>query len=91
MTHAPARIPLSVLLQALGLACIVGIPVLFVGINQIRRACGNSLFGTRQHFCSAAEFVRWVLTLPSWASIVAGVAIIGGVLLARKFLRRVTS
>lgn len=91
MTRVPAKIPPWVLIQTLGLVCIVGIPVLFVAINQIRRACGSDLFGTRQHFCSVAEFARWVPTLPGWASILAGVAIISGVLLARRFLRRVTS
>lgn len=91
MTRAPARIPLSVLMQALGLACIVGIPVLFVAISQLRRACGNGLFGTRQHFCSVAELVRWLPTLPVWIPVAAGVAIFGGALLARRFLRRVAS
>jgi len=91
MTRAPARIPLPVLMQALGLASIVGIPVLFVAINQVRRTCGNRLFGTRQHFCSAAELERWVPTLPGWIPMMAGVAVIGGVLLARRFLRRVAS
>jgi|GEM_PF-1901411 len=91
MTQAPARIPLSVLLQALGLASIVGIPVLFVAINQVRRACGNGLFGTRQHFCSAAELASWLPTLSGWILGTAGVILVGGALLARRFLRTIAS
>jgi len=78
-------------MQALGLASIVGIPVLFVAINQVRRACGNSLFGTRQHFWSLAELERWVPTLPVWILLTAGVTIVGGALLARRFLRKIAS
>ena len=91
MTRAPATIPLWVLVQALGLASIVGIPVLFVAINQVRRACGSGLFGTRQHFCSAAELASWLPTLSGWILAAAGVILIGGALLARRFLRRLAS
>lgn len=91
MTRARTRIPLSVLVQALGLASIVGIPVFFVAISQLRRACGSSLFGSRQHFCSAAEVGHWMLSLPGWIHAMAGAAVIGIVLFAHRVLRRIVS
>ena len=91
MTRRSSRIPISVLVQALCLASIVGIPVLFVAINQVRRACGNSLFGTREHFCSAAEVGSWMLSLPTWIPVMIGAAIVSGVLLVRRFLHKIAS
>jgi hypothetical protein len=88
---APAKIPPLLLLQALGLSLIVGIPVLFVAFNQIRRACGNQLFGSREHFCSAHELGRWLLSFPGWTYCILAVSAFVVFLLTRLFLRRIAS
>jgi hypothetical protein len=91
MKRAGAKIPVSVLAQALGIAVVVGIPFLFVAINQFRRACGSDLFGSREHFCSAHELWRWLLSLPGWDQLTIVVAAVGCVTLARSQLRRLAS
>ena len=77
MTRLSPRIPLSVLMPALGLASIAGIPVLFVAVNQVRRVCGSDLFGSRQHFCSAVEVGRWMQSLPGWIPMMIVAVVIG--------------
>ena len=91
MKSAPAKIPSWVLAQALGVAAIVGTPVLFVGFNQIRRACGDRLFGSREHFCSAHELSRWLVSLPGWSYPVVAIVAIGLVAFVHGFLRRLAS
>jgi hypothetical protein len=86
-----ARIPLRVLAPALGIAAIVGIPFLFVAINQVRRACGKNLFGSRQHFCSASELARWLAALPASAQLGIVVTIVAIALLVRGLLRRLAA
>lgn len=91
MKNSSAGIPLRVLAPALGIAAIVGIPFLFVAINQVRRACGKDLFGSRQHFCSAPELAQWLLALPALAQLGIVATIVAIALLVRELLRRLAA
>ena len=91
MKGSSTAIPLRVLGHALGIAVIVGIPFLFVAINQVRRACGKDLFGSRQHFCSASELARWLLVLPALAQLGIVATIVAIAVLARGLLRRLAA
>lgn len=91
MNRAPSKLPLLVLAQGLALAIVVGTPVLFVAFNQVRRACGSSLWGSREHFCSAHDQWIWVLSFPAWSYAIFPLAIIVVVALIRRFLGRLAS
>ncbi|MEO5624973.1 MAG: hypothetical protein ABIQ70_03050 [Dokdonella sp.] len=91
MNRAPSKVPLPVLVQGLALAIVVGTPVLFVAFNQIRRACGSSLWGSREHFCSAHDLWIWLLSFPGWSYWVLPIAIITVLALTRRFLRGLAS
>ena len=91
MKKSPAGIPLRVLAPALGIAAIVGIPFLFVAINQMRRACGKDLFGSRRHFCSAPELAHWLLALPAVAQLGIVATIVAIALLVRGLLRKLAA
>jgi len=58
------RIPLLVLVQTVAVGLVAAIPILFVGINQLRRACGSALFGSREHFCTAPDLWTWCVSAP---------------------------
>jgi hypothetical protein len=83
--------PLSVLAQALGVAIIVGTPVIFVAFNQIRRACGDRMFGSREHFCSAHELWLWWWSLPGWSPAVALIVIVATIAMTRWWIRKIAS
>ncbi len=91
MKKPPAGIPWQVRAQTVCVAAIVGIPFLFVAINQVRRACGMSLFGSRQYFCSASELTHWLLALPALAQLGIVVAIVAIAMLVRGLLRRLAA
>ncbi|MEO5559956.1 MAG: hypothetical protein ABIR10_09785 [Dokdonella sp.] len=91
MNRAPSKVPLSVLVQGLALSIIVGTPVLFVAFNQIRRACGSTLWGSRDHFCSAHDLWIWWLSFPGWSYWIFTLAIIAVLVLARRCLRGLAS
>jgi hypothetical protein len=91
MKSAQAKIPFSVLAQALAVALIVGIPFLFVAISQMRRACGSRLFGSREYFCSTQELGRWLLSLSDWSQLLIAAAIIGVVASLRWLLHRLAA
>ncbi|MEO7756786.1 MAG: hypothetical protein ABIS07_09420 [Dokdonella sp.] len=73
------------------LAIVVGTPVFFVAFNQIRRACGSSLWGSREHFCSACDLWIWLLTFPGWTYWIFPLAIIAVLALIRRFLHGLAS
>ncbi len=60
------KIPVLVLVQTVAIGLVAAIPILFVGINQLRRACGSALFGSREHFCSGRDLYTWFVTFPHW-------------------------
>ncbi|MBA8887895.1 hypothetical protein FHW12_002119 [Dokdonella fugitiva] len=91
MKGSSTAIPLRVLAHALGIAAIVGIPFLFVAVNQVRRACGEHLFGSRQDFCSASELARWLLALPALAQLGIVATIVAIAVLVRGLLRRLAA
>jgi hypothetical protein len=82
---------MRVLAQALGVAIIVGTPVIFVAFNQIRRACGDRMFGSREHFCSAHELWAWWRSLPAWSPAVALIMTIAALAMTRWWIRKIAS
>lgn len=66
MKHRGPGLPLRVLLPTLAMGLIGAIPMLFVGSSQLRRACGDRLFGSREHLCSSRELWAALLSLPFW-------------------------
>ena len=91
MKSPRTKIPLSVLAQTFGIAIAGGIPVLFIAFSQIRRACGDRLFGSREHFCSAHETWTWFLSLPGWSYWILAVVAGTGIAIMRWFLRKIAS
>ncbi|MEO5558237.1 MAG: hypothetical protein ABIO49_00995 [Dokdonella sp.] len=91
MNRAPLKVPLPVLVQGLALGIVVGTPVLFIAFNQVRRACGSRLWGSREHFCSAHDLWIWLLSFPAWSYGIFPLAIIAVLALIRRFLRGLAS
>ena len=84
-------IPLRVLAPTFAIGIIAAIPMLFVAINQIKRACGDRLFGSREHFCSSGELWTWLLSLPHWIQLSIPVAAIASIILVRRLALKIAS
>ena len=91
MKRTDTKIPLLVLAQVLGVGLIGAIPILFVAINQIRRACGDRLFGSREHFCASRELWTWLLSLPHWIQLSIPVVALASFMLVRRFALKIAS